>query len=195
MPDVAEAIKVSTHKNVMEQQRTISSTYNNINKWFKTLKSNLVEYKFAWVATEVDGDVADVGELIFYEGQLDRILKVDESEVSTDGTSKLSGGRPITEYGSNDPNIAPGVTAANKSSYCATFIGGSTMAGDPVPPHFQMVSKAKEENRRVEGVFLKDMMKVRGKYGHNLVQLLGVLVGSNEKWGMDDIEFKKYIKI
>ena len=32
------------------------------------------------------------GELVYFEGQTDRIINLNESEVSTDGTTKLSGG-------------------------------------------------------------------------------------------------------
>lgn len=42
---------------------------------------------FAQTATAEDGDKDEVGELIFFSGQLDRTLNIDESEVLTDGTS------------------------------------------------------------------------------------------------------------
>jgi len=32
------------------------------------------------------------GELVYFEGQTDRIIDLDESEVSTDGNTKLSRG-------------------------------------------------------------------------------------------------------
>ena len=35
----------------------------------------------------------------------------------------------------------------NKSGYSATFIGGSTMSGYPVPPHFQVRSLAQTEQK------------------------------------------------
>ena len=44
---------------------------------------------FAQAATAEDGDKDEGGELIFFPGQLDRTLNIDESEVSTDGTSEL----------------------------------------------------------------------------------------------------------
>ena len=45
-------------------------------------------------------------ELVFFDGQLERILNIDESEVTTDGTSKLTGGRLITKYYSTDTRIS-----------------------------------------------------------------------------------------
>ena len=72
--------------------------------------------------------------------QLQRILNIDKSEVSTDGTTKLVGGRPSMKMSSTNSKISGGATQANKSSYHATFVGGSNMAGWLVPPHFQMQS-------------------------------------------------------
>ena len=55
------------------------------------------------------------GELVFFDGQLQRILNIDESEVTADGTSKLTGGRPITEYCSTDTRIgSTGAKGTNK---------------------------------------------------------------------------------
>ena len=82
-------------------------------------------------------------ELYFFEGQLDRIINLDESEISTDGTSNIDGGRPATTYTSTDSSLPKGVEATNKSGYSATFIGGSTVAGSPLPPHFQLKSTAR----------------------------------------------------
>ena len=45
---------------------------------------------FAQAATAEDGDKDEGGELIFFPGQLDRTLNIDESEVSTDGWYKLT---------------------------------------------------------------------------------------------------------
>ena len=64
------------------------------------------------------------GEIVYFELQLDRILNLDESEVSTDGTLKLSGGRPINKLCANDVQLPKGATVSNKSGYSAIFIGG-----------------------------------------------------------------------
>ena len=103
---------------------------------------------FARAATINNGHKDEFGELIFFPGQLDRILNVNESEVTTDGTSKLVGGRPITQWVSRDARIGTGAQPTNKSGYSATFIGGSTMSGWPVPPHFQVKSLAQTEDKK-----------------------------------------------
>ena len=70
--------------------------------------------------------------MFIFNTQSNRILNLDESEVSTDGTSKLSGGRPLTRIFSVDGDLPKGATISNKSGYSATFIGGSTLAGWPI---------------------------------------------------------------
>jgi hypothetical protein len=72
---------------------------------------------------------------------LDRIGNLDETDQSLDDTTGQRGGQqpPMTFFA---PDIARGGTAANKSGYSATMICGSTAAGDPFPPHFQLKTLA-----------------------------------------------------
>ena len=105
-----------------------------------------------------DGDVT--GELVYFDEQTDRILNLDESEVSTDGTSKLSGGRPVNKLCSNDSDLPKGATVSNKSGYSATFIGGSTVKGWPLPVHLQVKSEAQAENMKLSLEFLKGLQSV-----------------------------------
>ena len=190
--DIANEIAVTTTNTTMEKRRLVWSTYNNINIWFEQMKKELIELGFARAVTTEDVDV--VGELVFHPGQLDRILNIDESEVSTDGTSKLTGGRPVTEYCSRESSIS-GAEGSNKSGYSATFIGGSTMSGYPVPPHFQVRSLAQtEQNRKLDADLFKDMRKIRGQFGFDRVKEFGVTAGCNIKAGMDVVEFCKYVE-
>ncbi|OEU17850.1 hypothetical protein FRACYDRAFT_238278 [Fragilariopsis cylindrus CCMP1102] len=184
--DIANEIAVTTTNTTMEKRRLVWSTYNNINIWFEQMKKELIELGFARAVTTEDVDM--VGELVFHPGQLDRILNIDESEVSTDGTSKLTGGRPVTEYCSRESSIS-GAEGSNKSGYSATFIGGSTMSGYPVPPHFQVRSLAQtEQNRKLDADLFKDMRKIRGQFGFDRVKEFGVTAGCNIKAGMDVVD-------
>ena len=70
---------------------------------------------------------------------------------------------------------------------------GSNMAGWPIPPHFQLVSEAKDENARLDTVFLKHMKDVRGVFGGSEIKERGGTIGSNPKGGMDSNEFEKYL--
>ena len=64
------------------------TSFANINKWFDQLKVFFVEKGFACLVTK-DDDVQ--GKLFFFPNHLHRILNLDESEVSTDGTAKETG--------------------------------------------------------------------------------------------------------
>ena len=64
------------------------------------------------------------------------VLNLDESEVTTDGTSKWTGGRPTTKMLLTNENSTQIATEAHNSSYSATFIGGSNMAGWHILPQF-----------------------------------------------------------
>ena len=83
----------------------------------------------AKVATEKNKSKGVEGEIVFLESQTHRIINLDESKVSTDGTSKLADRQPVTELSSSNTIIPTGVNTENKSGYSATFIGGSTIAG------------------------------------------------------------------
>ena len=82
-------------------------------------------------------------------------MNLDESEVSTDGTSKLAGGRPVTMLSPRDQSLPQGANSCNKSGYSATFIGGSTVSGWPLPVHLQVKSDAQAMNQKINLEFLK----------------------------------------
>ena len=71
-----------------------------------------------------------MGELVYFELQSNRILNLDESEVSTDGTSKPSGNLPLIKLSSADGDLPKGAKISNKSGYSTTFVGGSTLFED-----------------------------------------------------------------
>ena len=56
-----------------------------------------------------------------------RILNIDENEISTNGTTKMCGGRPVTEYSPTDGSLPEGANSTNKAGNASTFIGGSTI--------------------------------------------------------------------
>ena len=92
----------------MEKRRDVWKTFNNINDWFDTLKQLLLHHKIECESTPEDIEEKK-RELHFFDGQLHIIINLDESEVSTDGTSKLYGGRPSTSYSSTDNSLPKGV--------------------------------------------------------------------------------------
>ena len=72
--------------------------------------------------------------------QLERILNLDETCLSLDGSKGGRGGRPeVVFYSPNFPQLGRGTS---KSSLTTTMIGGSTAAGEALPTHFQFQKSA-----------------------------------------------------
>ena len=67
-----------------------------------------------------------------------RILNIDESEISTNGTTKMCGGRPVTECSPTDGLLPEGANSTNKVGNASTFIDESTINRWPISPYFQM---------------------------------------------------------
>ena len=118
---------------------------NNI--WFETLKHFFIDKIFAREKTDVYRLV--LGKIVYFESQSNTILNFDESEVSTDVTSELSGVFPLTKLLYVDGDLHKGATISNKNGYSATFIGDSTLAEWPIPDHLQVKSEAQAENIKV----------------------------------------------
>ena len=176
----------------MEERRDVWTTFNKINAWFNTLKQFLLYHKFARGSTP-EYIEEKKGELHFFDGQLHRIINLDESEVSTDGTSKLAGGLPSNSYSSTNNYLPKGVQETKKSGYIDTFIGGSTVAGDPLPPYFQLKSTATTDDcNRINANFNNEVPHVRGQWGFGKVVERGCTANCNLKAGMDSVKILKY---
>ena len=94
---VSDDVQVMSDNEKVEQRRLLWTTHANINKWFDQLKIFFVEKGFAPLATK-------------------------DSEVSTDGTTKETGGRPTTKLMSTSSTLSKGATSTNKSIYSATLL-------------------------------------------------------------------------
>jgi len=177
--------------NVMEQRRVEWTTHFNLNLWFDTWKTTLIELGFAREKTVLDVEVE--GELVFLPGQKERIVNVDETDGTLDDTSGQAGGRPPIVF--TAPKVPSGSTSVNKSSYKTTLIFGSTAAGEPIPPHFQFKTAAKtNEGQRMSIDWFGLCPHVRGKFGHDAPKDFPVTFGMNEKGGMNSVELQKYMK-
>ena len=177
--------------NITEYRRVMWTTAYNLDVWFSTWKDLLIQLGFAREVN--DGDENVEGELFFYEGQLQRILNVDETDGSIDDTTGQRGGRPPMTF--LCPDIAGGATAANKSGYSSTIICGSNAAGEPVPPHFQLKTMAKiDENQRLSVDWFLTTKNIIAKFGHESRRAFPCTFGMNEKAGMNAVELDKYIQ-
>jgi hypothetical protein len=119
--------------NVMEQRRVQWTTHYNLDVWFSTFKETLIDLGFG---RKKEPEETTEGEVVFFEGQCNRIINFDETDGSIDDTTGHRGGRPPIVFVAQD--VSGGATAVNKSGYSSTIICGSTAAGEPLPPHFQL---------------------------------------------------------
>ncbi len=104
--------------------------YNNLLKWFVRYRAFMLKYEFAQPGSNRD-------EMIVEEENLRRIIKVDKTKMSLDGSKMRAGGRPAITF--FDPHlILPCVSAAKSSQSCFGILGGSA-AGECVPPHWRIL--------------------------------------------------------
>lgn len=179
---------VTTGSSLLENCRVVYTTYNNINVWFDTLKEFLTTNGFARNKQE-DGD----REWVFFRGQLNRILNLDESGLMLDSNQSKSGGKSSTHFSCSNPSIPQGMDQTNKSSTRIAFIGGSTAADHLLPPHFQLKLVATDENKRIQTKFLDGLQFVYGVYGMTKLIKFGPNVSCNASAGMDATESRKII--
>ena len=103
-----------------------------LHTWFLGFKEFLLNFKFAML----DG----TGELIFSPEMLRRVVNVDETKASLDGSNTQAGRRPAMSF--QDPHLQQIMKLAAKFSYECTAIFGSSTAGELVPVHFQLPTSA-----------------------------------------------------
>ncbi len=75
---------------VVEMRRQIWTTYINLNDWFDSWERFLVSHGFAAEITDESG----TKEIIFTDDQKRRIINVDETNLSLDGSDGGRGGGP-----------------------------------------------------------------------------------------------------
>mmetsp|Transcript_24214 Transcript_24214/g.44508 ORF Transcript_24214/g.44508 Transcript_24214/m.44508 type:complete len:349 (+) Transcript_24214:479-1525(+) len=168
----------------VEDRRVRWTTYNNLKSWFDNWAHDLEELGFA-IRNEA-------GELYIPEEQLARILNLDESCLSMDGSNGQRGGRLEAVF--YFPQLPQTGRATSKSSLTTTFITGSTSAGEALPPHFQFSTKAQsKDTEKIRAQFALFMPQIRGKFGNMEERLWPVTFGMNAKGGMDEAEFEKYL--
>jgi hypothetical protein len=168
-----------------EDRRIIWTNRKNITMWFENWEHDLVELGFATRDQ-------DTGNIVISDKQLGLILNFDETCLNLDGSSTTRGGRP--EALIYDPRFPMVGKATCKCSLTSTLITGSTAAGEVLPPHIQYMTKAKsKETMRLDFDVLEHAQQVIGKFGGDEERAWPVSFGQNEKGGMDEVEFEKYL--
>ncbi len=121
-----------------------------------------------------------------------RIGNFDEMNLSLCGATTNWGGRP--EALIYDPGFPMAGKATLKSSLSLTMITGSTASGEPFPPHIQFMTKAKtNDTMQLDFDVVEHVPLVLGQFGCKEEHAWPVSFGQNEKGGMDDVEFEKYM--
>ncbi len=74
------------------------------------------------------------------------------------------------------------------------MIGGSNADGEAITPHFQFLTHAQvTDNIRLSNKIVEFMPKKVGWFGFEEEREVSPTFGMNQKGGMDDIEFEKFI--
>ena len=121
-------------------RRLLWTTPENLNNWFDEWGLFCVSNGFA--------TRTDQGEVIFSETQKRRIINIDETNLSLDGSDGGRGGRPACSITIKHCQ-RPG-TAQNKAGLSSSLMCGSNAAGEAMPLHVMFSSKAEEENMAVK---------------------------------------------
>ena len=126
------------------------------------------------------------------EDQLRLIGTFDETCLNLDGSSTNCRGCP--EAFIYDPRFPVVRKGTCKLSLTSTLITGSTAIGEAFPPHIQYMTKAKTpETMRLDVDVAEHVPQVPGKFGCAEERTRPVSFGQNEKGGMDEEEFAKYL--
>jgi len=164
----------------------IWTNHRNITIWFDNWEHDLVELGFA---------VCDptTGKIHIPEDQLGLIGNFDETCLNLDGSSTNRGGRHPEAFIYN-PRFPVVGKATCKTLLTSTLITSSTAAGEAFPPHIQYVTKSKTpDTMHLDVDVAEHMPRVLWKFGCEEERTWSVSFGQNEKGGMDEEEFAKYL--
>ena len=167
----------------MEDRRRRWTNFSNLNLWFDGWEDSLI---CLFLASEVNGKVEIPDE------QKKRIINLDESCLSLDGSDGTEGGRPVVRF--YDPTLPNLRWVVRKSSTTATVICGSSAFGEALPPHLQLCTTAKTcERHQIQLELLQYLSTVRGQFGHSEPQCFPITIGMNEKGGMDEEDLESIL--
>ena len=96
--------------NKAEERRVLWTTYNNLKMWFHNWGEDLVKLGFAYKDAK--------GGVIIPKEQLRRILNINETCLSLDGSDNVRGGRPTTYF--YDPRLPVFGLSTSKCSLTLT---------------------------------------------------------------------------
>ncbi|MGH7954904.1 MAG: hypothetical protein ACREOZ_02970, partial [Gloeomargaritales cyanobacterium] len=187
--DYSDVFEISKEQ-AIELRRQLWTTFDNLNDWFDAWEKHCVQLGFASEKHPYDDEFE--GGVYFPEEQKKRIINMDETSLSLDGSDGLRGGRPaysITVRGQSRPG-----TPTNKSSVSSTLMCGSNAAGEPLPLNICFSSDAQEEeNYQVKASWIQGLPQVSVRFGHVYPITCSATVTVNTKGGTDSRVLKQLL--
>ncbi len=117
---------------------------------------------------------------------------MDETEISVNASKTRAGGRLAVLF--HDPHLPLTSRSVAKLLLACTGIFDSNAAGKCVPPHFQLPTSAMaKEREKIRFEFLTHTLNTSSRFGCMEEKSWPCTIGMNEKGGMMDDEFEKYI--
>ena len=120
-----------------------------------------VELGFTCLAID-EVEVKEKGHVVFFEGQIERYMNVDECALFLDGTVDKQAGYPSSTPSA--AGIAETGEAKSKSTKKVTVQFGIA-SNEALPFHIIIPSMAKEGNWKLEARIFPAIKDVKGKYG------------------------------
>ena len=144
-----------------ESYRLLWLTY--LQQQMNYIKWEEVCVKMGFARPAIDeAEVKEKGHVVFFEGQVERYMNVDECALFLDGTVEKQSGRPSSTPSA--AGVAETGEARSKSAKKVTVQFG--IAGnEALPFHIIVPSSAKEGNRKLEARMFPAFKEVEGKYG------------------------------
>jgi hypothetical protein len=154
--------------------------------WFNLWEVTLIELGFAKIL-DIDGQV------IIPPNQLVRILNFDKTCLSLNGSGAAAGGWPMAIF--YNPHLPLVGQATSKSAQKTTMITGSNAAGEAIPPHFQFMTLAQSNDKmQLRMDMVEYFPDILCKFERETAQPTVISHSMNEKGGIDEVGFEKYIK-
>ncbi len=161
------------------------TTHTNLNDWFDAWEDFRLSRGFA--------SKNDLGETIFEEVQMRRIVNVDETNFSLDGSEGGHGGHPANIIMIS--NAARPGTGQSKSSMSSSLMLGSNAARESMPVHIMYASKAKDEaNYQINPEWILGIPWVMGMFGHEEEESFPTTISVNPKGGTYARVLEQYLR-
>ena len=120
----------------VEDRRSWSNSLRNLSTWINNWERTFSQLGFGKHIN---------GKFIISNEQLGQIINVEKTSLCLDGNKgHQCGGRPSAEF--VDTGLPCAYKRTSKPSITVTFITGSSIAGEAIPPHFQFPTKSKTCN-------------------------------------------------